>query len=388
MQTAKEHKRLLAPFLPDKWNIRLLETGLSPWTLKKSHSRQIAVLMSGGVDSSIAAHLLKEQGWNVLGVTMSIPVSCRVAPRGCCGADAALVCCDIGIPHYFIDVAQAFEQLIIQPFRQSYAKGETPNPCIDCNSLLKFSLVWDFLEGKFGITHLATGHYARVLKTDGRARLATAKDRLKDQSYFLYGIAADRLDRFVLPLGELDKQQVRSIATRLNLSVAEKPESMELCFAGEGDYRLALSGDQADKCGDITDMQGNKIGTHKGISNYTLGQRRGVGFAGGKPLYVGRIDARTNTIALGTRDEVSSRIISANCINVLLPDELAPAGRLFGKIRSYGDPRPCRIADVSQAEITVEFDEPQFAPCPGQRLVLYDQQGNVVAGGTIVLPTK
>jgi len=292
------------------------------------------------------------------------------------------------LPGYFIDVAEAFEQLIIQPFRQSYAKGETPNPCIDCNSLLKFSLLWDFLQAKFGVTHLATGHYARVLKTDGRARLATAKDRLKDQSYFLYGIAADRLDRFVLPLGELDKQQVRSIAARLNLSVAEKPESMELCFAGEGDYRLALSGDQADKCGDITDMQGNKIGTHKGISNYTLGQRRGVGFAGGKPLYVGRIDARTNTIALGTRDEVSSRTISANCINVLLPDELTPGKRLFGKIRSYGDARPCKIIDVSQADITVEFDEPQFAPCPGQRLVLYDQQGNVVAGGTIVLPTK
>ncbi len=368
----------------EKWNMKLLPTSFSGWAPEKASSRQIAVLMSGGVDSSVAAHLLVEAGWEVLGITMKIPVSSDTSSRGRRGADAASVCGEMGIPHYFIDVTEPFEKLIIQRFREAYAQGQTPNPCIDCNTLLKLSLVWDFLRAKFDISYLATGHYARVIKTDGRARLATAKDRVKDQSYFLYGIAADRLDRFVLPLGELTKSEVRRIAAELNLSVADKSESMELCFAGERDYRLALSGDQADKCGDITDMQGNKIGTHKGISNYTLGQRRGVGFAGGKPLYVGRIHARTNTIALGTRDEVSSRTISANRINVLMPDELAPAGRLFGKIRSYGDPRPCKIVDAGKADITVEFDESQFAPCPGQRLVLYDGTDNIVAGGEIV----
>jgi tRNA-specific 2-thiouridylase len=214
-------------------------------------------------------------------------------------------------------------------------------------------------------------------------RLGRAKDKAKDQSYFIYGIAREKLERFVLPLGELTKGQVRSIAAKLNLSVADKAESMELCFAGEGDYRTALTADEVNRPGDITDMQGNKISTHKGIAHYTLGQRRGVGFAGGKPLYVGRIDMEANSIALGTRDEVSSRTIRANQINVLIPEELAVDRRYFGKIRSYGAPRPCKVADVSETDMTVEFDEPQFAPCPGQKLVLYNGGDNLVAGGTI-----
>ena len=185
-------------------------------------------------------------------------------------------------------------------------------------------------------------------------------------------------------MGELTKPEVRSIAGQLNLGVAEKAESMELCFAGEGDYRAALSGEQADKGGDIIDMQGKKIAEHKGISNYTLGQRRGIGLAGGKPLYFGRIDAEANTIALGTRDQISFRKVDAHDINVLIPGQLTPGKRLDGKIRSYGDPRPCKIIGAGKTDMTVEFDEPQFAPSPGQRLVLYNEQNNIVAGGTIV----
>ncbi|UCE48270.1 MAG: hypothetical protein JSW47_22050, partial [Phycisphaerales bacterium] len=158
---------------------------------------------------------------------------------------------------------------------------------------------------------------------------------------------------------------------------------MELCFAGEGDYRAALIGAEADREGDITDMHGNRIGTHKGIAHYTLGQRKGIGFAGGKPLYVGRINARENTIALGTRDQISFAVIRANRINTLIPEELVAANRVFGKIRSYGEPAPCRITDVGDDCMTVEFDEPQFAPCPGQRLVLYDQKDRIIAGGTL-----
>jgi len=369
-----------------RFDIKLMQPSLSAWSPQKPPSRQIAVLMSGGVDSSVTAHLLKKAGWDVLGITMKVPVSCDARVRGCCGADAAFVCHQLGLPHYFIDVADAFEKLIIEPFRRAYAKGHTPNPCIDCNTLLKFALVWDFIKTEFGIEHLATGHYARISRSIDEVRLGRAKDKLKDQSYFLYGIAAERLKNLVFPLGELTKPEVRSIAGKLSLSVAEKPESMELCFAGQGDYRAALAGDQTDKPGDITDMQGNKIAEHKGISNYTLGQRRGIRFAGGKPLYVGRIDAEKNTIALGTRAEVSHSAIAAGNINVLIPGELKPGNRLFGKIRSYGEPRPCRIADVSEIGMTVEFDEPQFAPCPGQRLVLYNEQESIVAGGTIVSP--
>ncbi|MCP4608592.1 MAG: tRNA 2-thiouridine(34) synthase MnmA [Planctomycetes bacterium] len=367
----------------DKWNIKHLGPSFSPWRADKDRTKPIAVLMSGGVDSSVTAHLLKEQGWDVLGITMKIPVSCNTDKRGCCGADAAFVCGELNIPHYFVDVTEAFEELIIKQFRQSYSRGETPNPCVDCNTILKFSLLWDFLEETFGISYLATGHYARVSKADGKTCLGRAKGKAKDQSYFLYGITSEKLQRFILPLGELTKDEVRSRAVQLNLSVADKAESMELCFAGEGDYRLALDGAEANRQGDITDMQGNIIGTHKGIANYTLGQRQGIGYAGGKPLYVGKIDAEANTIALGTREEVSTHTVRANRINVLIPEELVSGRKFFGKIRSYGDPGPCKLIDGGETDITVEFDLPQFAPSPGQRLVLYNNSDNIVAGGTI-----
>ena len=378
----------------NKWNIKLQRSSHLSWPPEKQADKQIAVLMSGGVDSSTAAFILKQQGWDVLGITMKVPLSTNANKRTCCGADAAFVCSELNIPYYFVDVTEAFEEIIIKPFRQSYAGGQTPNPCVDCNTFLKFSLVWDFLQEKFGIAYLATGHYARIYKTDGNLFLGKAKDKAKDQSYFLYGIASQRLARLVLPLGELTKGQVRAIAADANLPVAEKSESMELCFAGEGNYRdvltdaaFNLSGvaqAKTDKPGDITDMQGNKISEHKGIANFTLGQRRGVGFAGGKPLYVGKIDAEKNTIALGTRDEVSFRTVSANQVNALIPDEVVTGRQFFGKIRSYVDSHPCRLIDVNENAMTVEFDLPQFAPCPGQRLVLYNTNDYLVAGGTII----
>jgi len=364
-------------------NIKLLPPSLSPWRPHRPPERQIAVLMSGGVDSSVTAYLLKEAGWDVLGITMKIPISCSTNARSCCGAEAAFVCDHLEICHYFIDVTEPFQQLIIEPFRRAYAAGRTPNPCADCNTLLKFAMVWDFLEEKFGIRYFATGHYAQVVKYNRQIRLARAKDLAKDQSYFIYGIALNKLPKLVLPLGQLTKEYVRTTAARLNLPIAEKPESMELCFAGEGDYRAALDLEGAGKTGDITDMQGNKIGTHSGIANFTLGQRRGVGVAGGRPLYVGRINPQTNTVALGTRDEVSTRTVRAERINILVPDELSRGARLFGKIRSYGEPKPCQLIEFDENTMTVEFDEPQFAPCPGQKLVLYNHLQHIVAGGTI-----
>ena len=367
-------------------NIKLMAPSFSAWQPARDLSKQVAVLMSGGVDSSVTAHLLKEAGWDVLGVTMKIPVSCDTGTRGCCGADAAFVCNELGIPHYFADVTEAFEELIIKPFRQSYLRGQTPNPCVDCNTLLKFSLVWDLVEEAFGIRQVATGHYARVIRTESGAYLGMAKDRAKDQSYFLYGIASEKLAGLLLPLGDLTKREVRGVAADLGLTVADKPESMELCFAGEGDYRAALGEGDADRCGEMTDMQGNKIGTHEGIANYTLGQRRGIGFAGGKPLYVGRIDATGNTIALGTRDEVSFRRIETGRANILIPGEFSAGTSVFGKIRSGGEPKACKLIEASDSGMTVEFDEAQFAPCPGQKLVLYNSDGNIIAGGTICLP--
>ncbi len=369
----------------NRYDIKLLPPTFSPWEPTKSANRQVAVLMSGGVDSSVTAHLLKSAGWEVLGITMKIPVACDTGARGCCGADAAFVCHELGIPHYFVDVTEAFRDVIIRPFRDAYSRGQTPNPCVDCNTFLKFSLVWDELQEEFGIFQVATGHYAMVIHDGPRAYLRRARDRDKDQSYFLYGIPSRRLPNFILPLGDLTKQQVRVIAAELGLSVAEKAESMELCFAGEQDYRLALEDVAANHPGVMTDMQGRKIGTHKGIANYTLGQRRGLGFAGGQPLYVGRIDAVANTVALGTRDEVSTRVVQGTNLNILLPERLDSGTKLFGKIRSYGNPRPCRLVDLTPDGVTVEFEQAQFAPCPGQRLVLYDECDDVVAGGVIHL---
>lgn len=368
----------------NKWNIRLIDSPAKSGDTKKQTAKQIAVLMSGGVDSSVTAYLLREQGWDVLGVTMVIPVSCDSGESVSSGSDAALVCDELKIPHIIIDVTEPFKELIIDNFAKSYKNGATPNPCADCNTLIKFSLLWDFVRDNFSIANLATGHYARISRTNSNVYLGRAKDRTKDQSYFLYGIPSEKLERILFPLGELTKEEVRNIASEVKLTVAEKSESMELCFAGQGDYRAVLESVETDRPGDIFDMQGNKIGIHKGIANYTLGQRQGIGYAGGKPLYVAQIDAKTNKIALGTREDISSNIIRANNINVLIPVDYIPEKQIFGKIRSYGNPLPCKIIAADKTSMTVEFVEPLFAPCPGQKMVLYNSEDNIIAGGTII----
>lgn len=362
------------------YKLELISSNLAPWKPRNDASRQIMVLMSGGVDSSVTAHLLREQGWDVLGMTMRIPVACRTNKRGCCGAEAAYVCAQLRIPHFFVDVTEAFNELVIDRFRADYQRGFTPNPCVECNTFLKFMLMWDLAETQLGIHYLATGHYADV--RDGRLR--RGQNRAKDQSYFLYGVPRERLPYFVLPLGDLKKDRVRAIAQEIGLGVADKPESMELCFAGEGDYRAALNDGQ--RPGDLVDMDGTVIGTHKGIAHYTLGQRRGLGYAAGEPVYVARIDAENNVVALGTKDQISHAVIHADEVNVLIPEELQAGAKLSGKLRSYGTPtQPCDVIawDDESKTVTVRFDEKQFAPCPGQKLVLYNANDEVVAGGTI-----
>ncbi|MCL5105448.1 MAG: tRNA 2-thiouridine(34) synthase MnmA [Armatimonadetes bacterium] len=367
-------------FDTERLGIQFSEPTLEPW--RPRGERDIAVLMSGGVDSSVTALLLKQTGWNVLGVTMKIPVAEGCGKRSCCGMEAAYVCRDLGVAHYYLEVRSAFEKLVIEPFRRSYARGETPSPCVDCNTVFKFGFVWDAIKNEFGIDHMATGHYARVLHTDSGARLARAIDKSKDQSYFLYGIPRDRLERFALPLGELTKSRVREIARSAKLPVARRPESMELCFAGEGDYRTALT-DQPCK-GPIVNSGGEVIGEHEGIVNYTVGQRKGLGIAAGRPLYVIRVDAEANSVMTGTWDEAQRREVRADTINVLIPDELHTGQRLYGKIRSQGEPSACTVTHAEAETLEVEFDKPQFAPAPGQRLVVYNTYEQVVAGGTIV----
>ncbi len=382
-------------------NIRLAEPTTKPWTPGDDPARDIAVLMSGGVDSSVTAMLLRDAGWNVLGITMKIPVAkgCD-AKRSCCGLEAGYVARDLDIAHYYIDVREAFHRLVIDPFRRDYARGRTPSPCVDCNTLFKFGLVWDFLEAHFGIRNLATGHYARIERGDrhisgkgDRALFQGAKkgsvpflkrgeDHVRDQSYFLYGIPRDRLPCFYLPLGEMSKDEVRRLAKEAKLPVARRQDSMELCFAAEGDYRTAL--DAEPEKGPILDIDGNVIGEHEGIANYTVGQRKGVGVAAGKPMYVVKVSAGDNSVTIGPRECVETRVVRAEDVNVLIPD-LAQAGQvLYGKIRSQGEPGKCLLTQADGHNIEVQFDDVQFAPAAGQRLVLYDDQDRVVVGGVIV----
>ena len=363
--------------------LRLLPATLGPWKGKGS-SRDIAVMMSGGVDSSVVALLLKETGWNVLGITMKIPVAERCTPpRPCCGVEAALVCRDLGVPHYFLDVDAAFKELVIEPFRHAYAEGRTPNPCVACNSSLKFDIVWRFIMDTFGIEYLATGHYARVVLEDGHAHLVRGADRSRDQSYFIYGVCRERLPQLKLPLGERTKAETRNLAAQAGLQVAEARDSMEWCFAGEGNYRRALDGVPQHGPGPILDTDGNIIGTHGGIHHYTVGQRRGIGIAAVEPLYVNRIDAATNTIVVGPRRQALRRHVWASNVNVLEARAYRAGMRVYGKTRSVGEPEPCTVTRASERVLAVEFDEPQFAPAPGQHLVLYDGEGRVVAGGVI-----
>jgi len=368
--TTMSHSRL---------SLRLFAPSLEPW--RANGRPAVAALMSGGVDSSVAALVLRECGWDVVGITMKVPQAAPDHPRPCCGVDAAVVCHRLGLPHYFVDVEGAFESLVVERFRRSYSEGRTPNPCVDCNSLVKFRLLWDFLERELGIRHLATGHYARVERVGGRCFLARARCVERDQSYFIYGVPRERLPRLLLPDGWLSKEEVREIASNAGLPVADKTDSQELCFAGEGDYRQALG--RRGEPGPILDTAGHRLGTHKGIENYTLGQRRGLGVALGEPRYVVRIDPLENSITIAPRHEAFRRRVAAGELNVLQPAALRGGARLGGKVRSYGAIELCNVAEVGKNYLVVEFDEPQFAPTPGQHLVLYDERGRIVAGGTI-----
>ena len=365
-----------------KDHVKFMEPSGESWAPKGPLERQIIVLMSGGVDSSVTAHMLREAGWEILGVTMKIPTF--DGQQGCGGADAAAVSRELGLCHYVLDVTAVFSQCVIEPFQQAYQNGSTPNPCVDCNKQLKFGLLWDLAQEVFGIQSLATGHYARIISSETGPRLARGLDHGKDQSYFLYGIRREKLPYLHLPLGDYEKDYTRDYAARMGLTVADKAESMELCFAGADDYRLALNQEQRHQPGPLTDMSGQVIGEHKGVANYTLGQRRGLGFAGGKPLYVGKINPATNTVALGTRDELNTPRVAAEQLNILIPELFQSGQTVRGKIRSYGDPNPCRIVTASEDQLEVDFDQDVFAPCPGQRLVLYADDDSIIAGGVIV----
>jgi len=349
------------------------------WT--KDGCRNAVILMSGGVDSSAAAVILLKKGYSVAGLTMNISddkncFACR---------SAASVCRALSIPHFYADASNEFKTCVSEPFRAAYSSGMTPNPCADCNEHIKFGILWDMAESAWGKNiYIATGHYARIIHIGGRPYLSRGVNRQKDQSYFLSGIPSDRIGRIIFPLGDYEsKEDVRALVRHEGLSVSEQPESMDICFAHEraSGYRDFL--DCPRRPGPIKDISGKVIGTHNGITGYTLGQRKGIGIASQFPLFVVDIRPLENSIVVAPRDSVFSETVTAGKVNILAEEHLDGKEVLFGKIRSQGDPVPCNVMEHSNDTIYVRFHTPVFAPSPGQRLVLYTADGIVTAGGTI-----
>ena len=352
---------------------------LNSYEWMNSPSKKALVLMSGGVDSSAAALLLMKENYSLAGMTMEITHS------GSSSAvlSASSVCKELGIPHFSVNISEEFNRKVILPFCTSYSRGLTPNPCADCNEKIKFGTLWEAAEELLGNNFsVATGHYARIIKKEGRHYLAKGANKAKDQSYFLSGIEAEKIPRILFPLGDFrSKEETRALVRSSGLAVSENPESMEICFADEEGYRAMISGDQ--KPGPIREASGKVLGVHKGIGGYTLGQRKGLGIASKHPLFVISIIPEENTVVVASRAEAFRSEVTAGSVNILAPEYLKEGLLLFGKIRSQGEPVQCRLLCVENDCLRVRFSEPVFAPAPGQRLVIYTEEGYVAAGGVI-----
>jgi len=352
---------------------------------------RVLVAMSGGVDSSVAAALLVQQGYECIGVTMQLwPEDLPVENEsGCCSLtaveDARRVANHLGIPYYVLNFADSFAEQVIDLFAAEYLQGRTPNPCIVCNEKVKFG---SFLEKALELEcdYVATGHYARVAWDEQRRRfiLRKGKDAAKDQSYTLYGLTQEQLRHTLFPLGEYTKDEVRRIARSLGIVTASKPDSQEICFVPGGDYRRFLEryAPESVKPGEIVDLEGRVLGRHRGIAFYTVGQRKGLGIAGGVPLYVVRLDAENNRVVVGPKEAVQGVRLLARPVNFVAIAALDGARRVTCKIRYRANEVPATITPGPQESVITEFDEPESAITPGQSVVWYD--GDVVLGGGII----
>jgi tRNA-uridine 2-sulfurtransferase len=362
--------------------------------------KTIAVAMSGGVDSSTVAAMLRAEGYDVIGLTMQLWNQRRLAGhRGmpeavqgrCCSLDdvydARRVAETIGIPYYVVNHEERFERDVVRPFVQEYLSGRTPIPCSLCNNHLKFDQLL-MVAQQIGADRVATGHYACVEFDDqsGRWLLKQPTDRSKDQTYFLFGLTQEQLSRTLFPLGGMRKPDVRELARKHGLALAEKPDSQEICFVPGGDYKnfldayLAEQGDSLpDTAGQLVTTAGRVIGEHSGIHNFTVGQRKGLGVATGSPLYVLEIKGDTRQVIVGEQEKLYSRTLRARRINLISVEEIREPKRVSVKIRHRHEPRPATIEKIGADEILVTFEDPQRAITPGQAAVFYD--GEVVVGG-------
>jgi len=351
--------------------------------------RRILVAMSGGVDSSVVAALLLEQGHEVIGVTMNVwpelPDEAVVRADACCSLksvdDAREVADTLGIPYYVLNLKQVFAERVIDNFYDEYAQGRTPNPCVRCNQFIKFDALWPKARA-LDCDAIATGHYARVVQgEDGRFRLLKGIDRQKDQSYVLYTLDNEHLARTLMPMGEYRKDEVRDLARRFGLSVADKAESQEICFVHQGAYHdyVGRARPEAMQPGPIVDTEGAVVGTHRGIGAYTVGQRRGLGLSAKKPLFVSRIDPSRNLLVVGAERELYASEAVAEGVRLTSVEQLVAGQSVQAKVRSRAEGAPAWIVSVSADSVRVRFEQPQRAVTPGQALVLYD--GDVVLGG-------
>jgi tRNA-specific 2-thiouridylase len=344
----------------------------------KNTIKKIVVAMSGGVDSSVAAALLKEEGHDVIGVTMQIWPGGKES--SCCSLsaveDARRVANKLGIPYYVLNFKKIFKRKVIDYFISEYECGRTPNPCVKCNQHIKFDALLEKAKG-LGVDFLATGHYAKIEKIKGKYLLKKGIDAKKDQSYFLYSLNQEALSRTIFPLGGLTKQEVRRIAKKFKLNVADKEESQEICFV-EGNFGELFH----PKEGDIIDLSGKVIGKHKGYQLYTIGQRKGLGLSRKNPAYVLKIDPKTNTITVGDRGDVYGDDLIAGDLNWISADRIDAPTKVKAKIRYNSPESDAEILPLSKEKIRVMFKKPQFAITPGQSVVFYD--GDTVVGGGII----
>jgi tRNA-specific 2-thiouridylase len=354
---------------------------------------KVVVGMSGGVDSSVAAYLLKEQGYDVIGVTMQIWQEediCTVEENGgCCGLsaveDARRVAAALDIPYYVMNFREEFKKNVIDYFADSYVNGQTPNPCIACNRYVK----WEALLKRsisIGADYIATGHYARVEQLpNGRYALRRSATAAKDQTYALYNLTQEQLKRTLMPVGEYTKEEVRQIAEKIGLLVADKPDSQDICFVPDGDYASFIETHTGKKVseGNFVLSDGTVIGQHKGIIHYTVGQRKGLGLALGFPAFVLEIRPETNEVVIGTYEESLTTVVRANKLNFMAVEDIQRPVRVFAKIRYNHKGAWCTVERTGEDEVTCRFEEPQRAVTPGQALVFYDGE-YVLGGGTIL----
>jgi tRNA-specific 2-thiouridylase len=351
--------------------------------------KRVAVAMSGGVDSSVTAYLLKEAGYEVIGLTMDLlQSSCMIeSPTTCCSLqafqDAKEVADELKINHYIIDCKAEFETHVINYFINEYLSGRTPNPCIVCNKIIKFGFLLKKAQ-ELRADYLATGHYAKVIKQNSRYVIQKGIDLAKDQSYFLYSLSQTQLTHAIMPLGEYKKEAVRKIANDLGLKVHDKPESQQICFITEGDYRKFISERLKHNLhpGPILNKTGKVLGEHQGIAFFTIGQRRGLNIAFGKPIYVIKIDKDKNAIIVGEETDLYSYELVANNINWVSIDKLTKQIELIAKIRYLHDGELAEIFPLQTDMVKVRFKTPQRAITPGQSVVFY--QGDILVGGGVI----